>query len=207
MNAFTPFHPNQSNADTHLAERRKRDRREMDRLRRSTEALLLSHRGVSFVGEHDEVAEIGIELGLERHDFCALEVRIGKRRAVLVCVPSRLWNNPNDMEVFHELKALSRVHGYDVLLVPQSFIQRQPRLDNAMLVSGTAEAKVSPTDRMNVLGHLIEHGDATLYELAGLVKHSDPISSILHLVTTGALYLDLNARITPHSLVHLSSDV
>lgn len=202
MNAFTPF----ASDDTHDLERRKRYRVDMDRLRRSAEALLLSHRAINFVGEHDEVSELGIALGLERHDFCALEVHIKDRRAVLVCVPSRLWQRSDEMSVFHDLKLVSATHGYQVLLVPESFVRRQPRNDNALLIAGTANFHVSPTDRMSILGHLIEHGDASIYELAGLVKHSDPISAVLHLVTTGALYLDLNTRITPHSIVHLTPD-
>lgn len=204
MNAFTSFQT--AVDDTRMLEQRKRHRRDMDRLRRGAEALILSHRGVSYVGEHDEVAEIGIELGLERHDFCTLEVRIKDRRVVVVCVPSRHWQSKATMETFHELKALSVLHGYTVLLVPQSFIQRQPRFDNAMLVSPTAGVTVSPSDRMSILGHLIEHGDASVYELASLVKHGDPISCVLHLVTTGALHLDLNTRITPHTLIGLSQD-
>ncbi|CAN7372910.1 hypothetical protein [Devosia sp. LjRoot3] len=203
MNAFTPFTP----ADTLDLERRKRYRIDMDRLRRSAEALLLSHRSIHFVGEHDEVSELCIALGLERHDFCALEVRIKSRRAVLICVPGRLWQRSDDMSVFHDVKLVSATHGYQVILVPENFIRRQPRLDNAMLISGTAKVHVSPTDRMSILGHLIEHGDASIYDLAGLVKHGDPISAVLHLVTTGALYLDLNSRITPHSIINLTPEL
>lgn len=204
MNAFTPFSP--VTLPSENIDRLKRHRRQMDQLRRAAEALMLSNRDVHHVGPHDEVAELAAELGLQPHEFCSFDVRVAGRRACLVCVPSRLWHKPEVMEVFHELKVISNLHGYHVILVPESFIRRQPRLDNAFLVAGTADAKVSPTDRMCILAHLIENDSATLYELSGLVRHGDPISCVLHLVTTGALQLDLNSRITPHSLVQLSPD-
>lgn len=206
MNAVTSFDldPHFIHADSAI--RRKRHRRDTERMRRSAEALMLSHRGVTSIGPHDDVDELAAEMGLERHDFCSFDVRIGTRRACLICVPNRLWHKPRAMETFRELKEIAKIHGFAVVLVSQTYIQRQPRLDNSTLIAGTATFSVSPTDRMAILARLLEQGSASVYELSELVKHSDPISTVLHLVATGCLDLDLNARITPHSLVRLSPE-
>ena len=82
-----------------------RHRWEMRRLRGQAEALILSHRAVSLQGQDEQVEELASALGLAEHEFAALAVRLGTRNATLVCVPSRLWNLPEAMKLFFELKA------------------------------------------------------------------------------------------------------
>ncbi len=56
---------------------------------------------------------------------------------------------------------------------------------------------------MAVLAHLIQHGASCLSELAGLVTHKDPFGAVLHLVTTGAIALNIDQCITPYTMVDI----
>jgi hypothetical protein len=191
-----------------LSEETRRRRRlevETDRLRRGIEALVRANRSVSSLGRNEEIEELARELGLEDHDVVCLDVRVRNRVASLVCVPSRLWNRPGAMAIFFELKGAAAALGQRVMLVPESFVRRQPRLDNSRMVSAAADIEVNATDRMLILEFLLEHGGGTLSDVASLVRHPDPVAAVLHLVTVGALDIDLNAPILPATEVRFAS--
>lgn len=201
---FAAFADVENLADPSHVRRRRQHRRDMDRIRRNLEALVLSHPAVSGLGGNEEIEGLASDLGLEPHDLAVLDVRIKNRRASILCVPSRLWHHEGAMTLFFELKKAAVEHGHSLVLVPQSFVQRQPRLDNVMMISSTVDFDISPGDRMAVLAHLLEHGTATLAELAGAIGHRDPVSAILHLVVIGALEIDLDTRILPVSTLRVA---
>jgi hypothetical protein len=185
---LAPSSPHTSAFMENRARRRFVRLQEMRRLRRNAETLIAAHPMVTGLGGNDDAEDAAISCGLDLDDFAVFDVRVGSRRATLVCVPTRNWNDPTIMKVFFRAKAAISELGHTAVLVPQAFIQRQPRLDTA-------------SDRMAILAHLIENGNGTLWELAMLVKSLDPVSAILHLTTTGALRIDLNSAITPASIL------
>jgi hypothetical protein len=184
---------------------RRRLELEKDRLSRSLEALVRANRSLLALGRNDEIEQLSLEVGLAEFDLVCFDVRIRNRRASIVCVPSRLWNRPGAMSMFFELKAEAATLGHRVVLVPESFVRRQPRLDNARLVSAAADIQINATDRMSILEFLLENGGGTLSDVASLVRHPDPVGAILHLVTVGALDIDLNAPILPATEVRFAS--
>lgn len=177
------------------------------RLRRSAEALIRANRTVLEQGENEVVSDLALELGFERHDFVCFDVRVRTRRATLVCVPSRLWHRQGAMAVFFDLKADASLLGHQVVLVPESFIRRQPRIDTAHVLMGAVDMEVSAGDRMSILEFLLENGGGALSDVASLVRHNDPVGAVLHLVTVGALDIDLNASIAPASEVRIAAMV
>lgn len=178
---------------------------ETDRLRRGLEALIRSNRNVTGLGQNEEVEQLADELGLDSHELACLDVRIRNRRATIACVPSRLWNRPGAMATFYELKSAAAALGHRVILVPAGFIRRQPRLDNAFMVSDAIDIQINASDRMAILEFMIENGEGTLSDVASLVRHPDPVAAILHLVTVGVLDIDLDAPIRPTSEVRFAN--
>jgi hypothetical protein len=145
------------------------------------------------------------DLGFDGHEFVCLDVRVRNRRASLVCVPTRLWNRAGAMAMFFALKSAAMSLGHRVVIVPETFIRRQPRLENSIMVSAAAHVEVNATDRMVILEFLLEHGGGTLSEVASLIRHPDPVAAVLHLVTVGALDIDLNAPILPATEIRFAS--
>jgi hypothetical protein len=187
--------------------RRTRDAEDHRRLARGVDALVLASVSVRSLGNNTAVAGLAEELGLGAHDYVCVELALEHRRATIVCVPTRLWHQPYAMATFFRLKEGATVGGHRTVLVPESFIRRQPRLDNAMMVSAAADIDIDASDRMSILAFLLENGGGTLAEVASLVGHPDPVGAVLHLVTVGALDIDLDAPILPTSQVHLASAV
>lgn len=140
-------------------------------------------------------------LGLGGSDFALINVAIGMRPVALVCVPERHWRDASMMVTFRELKRVAKGFGETVVLLPEGFVMRQPRLENAMLIAETRGAAMTATDRMSILGRLLEDGSATLSELASGIRHPDPVSAVLSLVTSGLLDMNLNAAILPTSVI------
>lgn len=186
--------------------RRRVDRfQEMRRLRRNAEALIAAHPAVTGLGGCDEAEDVCLANGLDLDDFALFDVRIRSRRAILICVPNRHWHDANTMRLFFDAKSGIASLGLSPMLVPQSFVERRPRLDNAFLIQGSLDIDVSPEDRMAILGFLIESGSGTLAELAGLVAGPNPISAVLHLVTLGALDIDLDQPFSPTSVMTIAA--
>ncbi|WP_439602114.1 hypothetical protein [Devosia sp.] len=185
-------------ADANLAsERRRRS------LRQSVETLILVHPSIRRLGDDGAIDELADELMIGPDDFTSLKVRVSGREVNLVCVHSAAWRSPG-RHAFFELKAVAAASGHPVVLVPEAFIRREPRLTNAMMIAGAAGAEIGLTDRMNILAHLIDNGgSAPLLDLAVMVRGEEPVSAIMALVIEGGLYVDLDAPILPGTPVHL----
>lgn len=178
--------------------------REVCKLGRSLTALALAHFRCPLRSSSGIVEEQAEDLGLDERDFAAVHVRVDKRAVVLAAIPSRIWHSSDAMALLHELKARCSLLGEHVVLVPEGFIGRQPRLDNAMLLRGARDVIMPISDRMSVLQHLIENGNSSIMELATCIRHPDPISAIMGMVTSGLLDMDLDRPIAPYSVVSMA---
>lgn len=172
-------------------------------LRQSVEALILVHPSVRRLTDDRAVDDLADDLMIASEDFTVLKVELGRREVYLVCVSNAAWRN-RSRHSFFALKALAAKTDRTVVLVPESFIRREPRLSNAMMIASAAGAEIGLSDRMKLLAHLIDNGgSAPLVDLAVLVRGEDPISAIMALVVEGGLYVDLEKPILPGTEVHL----
>lgn len=173
------------------------------RLRQQIVDLVRAHHRSDYVGANAAVEAMAHEAGFEPHDICICNIRIQGRLVTLVCVPHGIWNRPYAMGRVIDLRFRARKAGHNVVLVPQSVVERQPRSDNAAMLRRLATVRIDSTSRMIVLAHLIENGDCALAELADLIEHPDPFGAVLHLAAVGAISIDINHCITPYTMVGL----
>lgn len=173
------------------------------RLREQIIDLVRAYRRSEYIGGNAMVETMAQEIGFEPHDLCICDIRINGRLVTLICVPHNVWNRAYAMGRVIDLRFRARKAGYNVVLVPQGFVERQPRSDNASMLRRLAKVRVDATTRMIILAHLIENGDCALAELADLIEHPDPFGAVLHLVAVGAVSIDINQCITPYTMVGL----
>lgn len=166
--------------------------------------LVAANAACRYIGGNSAVEAMAARLGFQPHDLAIVDVRIGRRLFTLVCVPHRIWDQPFPSAKAIDLRFQARQEGYAAILVPQAVVEREPRLGNSQLLARTASIKVDTTSRMAVLAHLIDNGASCLSELAGLVSHPDPFGAVLHLVTTGAIAIDLGECITPYTMADIA---
>jgi len=178
--------------------------KEMSRLRRNAAALIAAYPAISPMDVVEADEDAVRSYGFDPDDFALFRVRARARQVTLICIPTRLWTDPVSMVLFMKAKSAIGYLGRDAILVPQSFIQRQPRLDNAIMIHRAADLDIAPTDRMAILAHLIENASGSLSDLATLVRGPDPVSAVLHLVTAGVLQIDLDRTFLPTSTLTMA---
>jgi hypothetical protein len=141
--------------------------------------------------------------GFEPHDLVGWQIWTKTGSFTVIFVPLRLWYRSNWKRRALELKCFLRARGKRCIISPASFVDRQPRLQNAKFIATCARFHVTATDRLNVLAALDEFHSLSIIEAAGLVHGSDPAAALLGLVHQGALALDPDKPIGPHTLLRV----
>jgi hypothetical protein len=185
--------------------RRSRHIKRNVKLHQQVRDLITANATCRYIGGNPAVEYIATRVGFEPHDLAIADVKIGRRIICLIVVPHRIWDRSFPSAMAIDLRKQAREAGYAAILVPQAVVEREPRLGNSQLLARTANIKIDATSRMAVLAHLIENGASCLSELASLVTHPDPFGAVLHLVTTGAITIDLGKCITPYTLADIPS--
>lgn len=143
-------------------------------------------------------------LGLADAGLVVRRVRLDDGRTVTaVTVPSTTWTRPGGHKDLLALKRAAGTLGRRVVLVPDAALEREPRAANAMLIAGCAGSPVSPSDRLGLMGALLEAGGSMpLADAADIMLRSDdPVAAILSLVAARVVGLDLREPIGPVSTV------
>lgn len=166
--------------------------------------LVQAYTRAVYIGENRLVEDLALRAGFAPHDLCICDIRLAQRPVTLIVVPHQGWRRREAMPALIDLRHRARMAGYHAILIPQSAVEKQPRLGNASLLGAVfMGVTVDATSRMVVLEHLIANGDCPLGELASLITHRDPFGAILHLAAVGALKIDLRRVISPHTMVGL----
>lgn len=175
------------------------------RLARNLQQLVASDPHVANLGpDADFLAKLR-EYSLNERDLATAAIVMGDASFILVCVRQARWHDPGFMERLQALRSEERDIGKRVVLIPEAFVQRQPRFQHTKPVARAAGYRVTPKSRMMILAALVERGPTSLKNCATLVEntHPDPVGCILHLVSTGAVWMDLDRRLGLDGLVHL----
>lgn len=178
-----------------------------DRLRRSLEALLRSNRALKVIGVNHTVSQLAEQCGLTTTGYCQFDISVDGRRICLLCVPQIHWTRPSSMEAFNELRIVAGALGHRVLLAPEALVRDSYRLNAHKHRAAAPNFEISGTDRSAIIGFLLEKGSGTLAQLAGLLRHSDPVGAILYMGVIGAVDVDLDAAIMPATRVRLAAEV
>lgn len=176
---------------------------EVRRLRRNAMTLVSAHPETSYLGADSLVEHLAGQEGFGPHELAIIRVLISASRHTIICVPERLWNGPSSKRQLIAVRRAANRVGRNAILVPEAFIQRQPRLSNARAVEAASSVVVTAEQRMAVLVHLIENGYSTLYDCACAVNHDSPFSCVLHLVSIGALRMDDSRPLSPNTRIDL----
>lgn len=139
--------------------------------------------------------------GFETHDLAAWQIWTKGGSFTIIFVPLRLWYRGIWKRRALELKQFLRSLGKRCIVAPASFVDQQPRLQNAKLIATCGHVHLAASDRMAILAALVESESISITEAAALVHGADPASAVLALVHQGALTLDADKQIGPHTLL------
>lgn len=141
--------------------------------------------------------------GFQPYDLAAWQVWTKGGSFTIIFVPLRLWYRPNWKRRAFELKAYLQGRGKRCIIAPASFVDRQPRLQNAKLIATCGRVHLTATDTMNILAAMVERNSISIIDATSLIHSSDPAAALLGLVYKGALALDPDKPIGPHTLLRV----
>lgn len=172
------------------------------RLLKNTITLISAHPRAQYLGPDTLVDSLACTKGFAGHDLAILRVSVGMGRHTLICAPESIWH-ARKFDLI-ELKAMAGFAGRSCVLVPESAIQRQPRLSTARAIEEACGVAVSVDQRMAILVHMIETGGkSTFMDCACAINHPQPFSAVMHMVALGVLRINPSAQLRPDSTVSL----
>jgi hypothetical protein len=175
------------------------------RLRKNSVSLINAQAEMEILCVDRFVTGLATGLGLDADKLVILRVLVRTTPVTLVIVPDALWHGPADHARLLELKDTASFADHRCVLVPEGYIQRQPRLSNARLIESSLTKQVTADQRLRLLAFLIEAGPSSLAQCACEIGHPDPASAILQLSAAGIVTVDVRAHIGPGTLVDLPS--
>lgn len=173
------------------------------RLRRNAVSLIRAHPLIEILCVDKFVSGLATGLGLDADSLVILRVLVHLTPVTLVIVPNSVWTSPSDHSRLLELKATAAFTGHRCVLVPEPFIQRQPRLDNARLIEGSGAASVTADQRLSLLAHLISNGPSSLADCAGAIRHDTPAAAVLQMAASGIVTLRCKGHIGLDTVISL----
>lgn len=141
-----------------------------------------------------------VDAALRRHGFddnqvATAHIYVDGVRVTVICIPSRMWHAANEMARLRRVKTGLAHNGLRVMLIPEAFIQREPRLGTSRAIEEATGVHVSMADRSAVLEHLLARGGrSTLIRCASVVKNPVPIHCVLAMFSRGILNFDIGRR-------------
>ncbi|MGU3493959.1 hypothetical protein ACLBXM_07950 [Xanthobacteraceae bacterium A53D] len=127
-------------------------------------------------------------------------VKLHDRILTVVAIPTGSEVSPGMGREFRR-----RLGIRELLLVQESWLTRQPRLDVAAAVAISGDYRIARSDRLRVERHLLEEGgNASLSDCAGeIMRDDDPVRTVLALVEQGALRIDYSRPLSAESIISL----
>ena len=177
--------------------------REFKRLRKNLISLIKAQSKFIYLGMNWTVADLAMQHGFSDVDLANARIGTIHGEVTVIAVPSRHWHQSGSMDMLMTLKRAASDAGHRCVVLPETAIHKQPRLDNSLMLAQSGTVDVSATSRMNLIAYLIENGSCSLIECASVVEGSDPVASVLRLASMGVVQVDLEQTIGPHTLVHL----
>jgi hypothetical protein len=176
---------------------------EVRRLRKNLLTLVLTSRALIHAGSSSTIDNLAASDGWPEEKLVIVPVRGFGESFHIVTAPIGVWRR--NFERLLDLKHKAAERNERVVLVPPSFIQREPRLGNARMVAEAFQISITGEDRMAVLIHLLENGGfSNFHDCAmSVVNNESPFSCVLSMAGMGLVDIDLGKPITPHTRVDL----
>lgn len=176
---------------------------EVRRLRKNLTTLIHTSRSVTQSGNSSVVENLALLSGWRSDELVILPVRAFGKKFHVLSAPASMWSK--EYEALLDLKHNAEASGEKVVLVPPSYIQREPRLGNARLVASSFHVSLTGEDRMSIFLHLVENGGySTFHECAmAVVDCEAPYSCVLSMAGMGLVEIDLGKPLTPETRVDL----
>ncbi len=175
------------------------------KLSNDAQTYAYAHPRLAVLGEDPVVDHLIASHGFGWHDLVALRLYADGRTITAICVPTRLWRDPDAKSRLLELKSEARLERTACVLVPQRWLRASIRGSVARTIARSRGVQYARAQADAVLAHLTESRISTIAESAACVRdHHDPMSIVLSLASQGFIELDRSAPLRAETLVSVA---
>lgn len=163
---------------------------------------ILSHPDMMLLGEDPLADHLLSSSGFSPHDIAVLRIVAKGKLVTALCVPTRLWRDPEARNTLLELKRDAIGARTSCVLVPQASVKAPVRAARARLISRARNTGFSRAQMQMVLQHLGKVRISTIAEAACcVVGHDDPMGVVLALIGQGLVTYDRRYPLGPDTFV------
>ena len=169
---------------------------------------VLSQPHMMVLGEDPVVNHLLSSAGFAPHDIAVLRFSTKGKFVTALCVPTRLWKNPETRATILEIKRDARRARTSCILVPQKTIRAPVRAARSRLIARARSTAFSRKQVMMVMNHLDQVRIATVSEAAGQVLgHDDPVGVVLALIAEGLVTHDRSSPLGPETYISARAEM
>lgn len=173
------------------------------KLSRSLAAEIASRTHIVPLGPDPLVQHLISSKGFAPDDVVVSRVTMERRYITVLCVPTRVWRNPDERQLLLELKCEAALMGTKVVLVPQRWVRAEIRSGIARAIASARRNPIGREDLGTVLARVRAVKMATLAECVEALGdgHPNAIGTVLSMCAQGYLAIDRNKRLGPGTWV------
>ena len=150
-----------------------------------------AHPGIIVLGEDPLVDHLAAGAGFGSTDLAMLRISVDGRSVTAICVPTRLWRDPEAKARLLQIKSDARDARTRCILVPQRWLKASVRGSIARSIARARGVSFTREHRDQVLAHLKSARISTILDAARAVSHhEDPGSVVLAMCAQGLVKVD-----------------
>jgi hypothetical protein len=143
------------------------------------------------MGEDPVVQHLVASAGFGAFDIHVQRVGCDGPIVTVLCVPTRIWRDPESRRLLLEVKVQARALRTCCILVPQRWLRAPVRSSVARVLAGTRHTTYTRRQMTDALSHIDELRITSIIEAASAIKdHDDPVGAILSMVCRGIVDID-----------------
>lgn len=147
--------------------------------------------GLVALGEDPVVEQLLSAAGFPKLDAYVLRLIAWGSLVTAICVPTRVWREPECRSVLREIKAQAAENLTKCILVPQWSAKAEVRATVARVLATARHTTFDRDDKNRVLDHLDAKKISTIGNAAALLRdHDDPVGAVLAMACTGHIDVD-----------------
>lgn len=175
---------------------------EAHKLRCAARDYVFATPGLVGLGDDPVVSHLLATEGLGVDDVFVLRVSVAGRSVTALCVPTRVWHDPEQRAALHRIKAEADEAGTRCVLVPSKWFRGSLRGSTARIIARARSVRYTQAQSEAILGYVRAHRIVTIRDCVDLLQgHPDPVAVVLAHCAHGSIELDRSQPLSSDSYV------
>lgn len=174
------------------------------RLAQAASNFVASHPRLIPLGDDPMVRQFMAAAGFASVDYHIMRVSVAGRVVTALCIPTRLWRDPEVRRLLLDVKRQSGALRTKCILVPQRWVRATVRASVALALARSRNVRYSRKELDAVIEHLRQVRIGTVMETASILsEHDDPVGAIFSMACQGLIDVDRGGHLTAETFTSI----